>query len=170
MVKVGGIPHPFLLGARQKLASLRRGWSNVPGTNKVLAVLNLPVWLLVTARVPRVTSLMPLGGAAASGSHGGVQRGTKPPLRIHPDGKPKLAAAQGGSGGSLGCLGMLKRSPVMVAALPKAEMVTADAGTSSLGISVVTYRRGDRDQIPPAAPRAPAQHPLSPQANPKGLQ
>lgn len=51
------------------------------------------------------------------------------------------------------------------------EMVTAGAGTCLCLASqvfkhtAVTYRRGDRDQIPPAAPkipRAPAHHPLPP--------
>ena len=98
MVKVGGIPHPFFLGAKQKVASLRQGWRDVLGTDRALAVLNPPARLLVTARVPCVTSLMPFGGAAASVSHGGVQRGTKQPLRTRPNREPKLAAAQGGSG------------------------------------------------------------------------
>lgn len=46
VVKVEGIPHPFFLGAKQKLASVWRGWRDVLGTDKALAVSNTPLGCL----------------------------------------------------------------------------------------------------------------------------
>lgn len=73
----GGDPPSLFSGAKEKLASLWHGWRDVLGTDKALTVLNPLAQLLVTAKVPRVTSLMSFGGAAASVSHGDVHRETK---------------------------------------------------------------------------------------------
>lgn len=106
-------------------------------------------------------------------SHEDVQRGTKQPLRTCPKGEPKLAAAQGGSGGYLGCPGMLRRSPVMMGCSPQGwmrwsllmwECVSVWHHSSSNALRCPTGE-GDRDQTPPAAPkmpRAPAQHSFPP--------
>lgn len=81
------------------------------GTHRVLTVLNPPDLLrgaVSAVEAFRAAALMPFEGAGAFVSHGDAQRGLKRPLGTCPSGELELAAAQGGSGGYVGCLGMLR--------------------------------------------------------------
>lgn len=88
-----GTPHPFLLGAKQQLASLQQGagtsWAPTRSSQSPV-----PRSLLVTAGsrvsplrgavchlsgVPSVTSLMPFEGAAAYVTHGVFRGGQNDP-------------------------------------------------------------------------------------------
>lgn len=155
-----GMPHPFL-GAHRGLS---QGQGDVLGTHKVLAVLNPLAQLLGTAgavAAPRAAALMPFWGAGASTSHGDAQRGTRWTLGTRRSGELELAAAQGGPGGYLGCPGMLRRSWMKSGSSPGGEMAPAGAGGRLRSVpwlfnhKAVTCRRGDSDQLPPAAPPNP---------------
>lgn len=170
MVKVGRIPHPLFLGAKQQLASLQPGWRDVLGTDKAFAVLNPaafhcqgPLCHLSDAFRRGCSISEPWGSSEGDkvtledSSQRGAQAGSSTGRVRGIFGLPGHAEEESGDGGLF--------SPRLD------EMVTAGAGTCLCLASqvfkhtAVTYRRGDRDQIPPAAPkipRAPAHHPLPP--------
>lgn len=167
MVKMGGHPPSLFSGAKEKLASLWHGWRDVLGTDKALTVLNPPAQLLVTAKVPRVTSLMSFGGAAASVSHGGCSQGDKATFE-----DSFQQGAQAGSStrrvqGIFGLPGHAEGDGGFFS--PRlGEMVTADVGTCLLLASqlfkhtAVTWRRGDRDSDPSCcSPKAQGTCPAS---------
>lgn len=161
VVKVEGIPHPFFLGAKQKLASVWRGWRDVLGTDKALAVSNPPARLLVTARVPCVTSLMPFGGGCSISepwrcsevdkatledlSQWGAQAGSSTGRVRGIFGLPRHAEEESGDDGLF--------SPRLD------EMVTADVGMCLCLVSqlfkrtAVTYGRGGQRSDPSCCPQ-----------------